>query len=216
MLPGERGTRFRLKGAEVLSRYLKGDVTLIAEVANNANTISPASELFTPPTDHTSRLFRLSALTAPRLQGKTIADFPGLCVYVLEIKHDEKSMIKLGRSDKFIDRLAAHEKYYKVESVYSVVPCNHPPTVETAVKNRLLPFREPIVINGKRSLEVYYGVTAEEVDRVVTACVEEAELLDERRYNLKRDEIGLRKREIDLEIARLGHQMKVLGTGVAM
>ena len=216
MLPGERGTRFRLKGAEVLSRYLKGDVTLISEVANNANTISPASELFTPPTDHTNRLFRLSALTAPRLQGKTIADFPGLCVYVLEIKHDEKSMITLGRSDKIIDRLAAHEKYCKVESVYSVVPCNHPPTVETAVKNRLLPFREPIVINGKRSLEVYYGVTAEEVDRVVTDCVEEAELLDERRYNLKRDEIGLRKREIDLEIARLEHQMKVLDTGVAM
>eukprot|EP00951_Prasinocladus_malaysianus_P011110 scaffold81948_cov16-Prasinocladus_malaysianus.AAC.1 len=197
LLPGAKAAKFRDRACDVLRRYLEGDVTLVSEIVQNSQnaSTSPTSELFAPPQDHVNRLFRLGNLTAPRLEGKTLSDFTGTCVYVLKIRHEGRDLIKIGRTDEFILRLDAHDRHFQVESVYSVVPCQQFTTVEKKVKDRLRPFRYPILINGRRSMEVYFGISAEQVDRVVVECTEQTELLDEREYNLRMAEIDARKEE---------------------
>ena len=202
VLPGKTAARFRRKGAAVLARYLRGDVTLIPEIAGNAANTSAATELFPAPSDHTNRLFRIQRLEAERHAGASIGDFGYQpCVYVLNARVNDCDVVKVGSTNDIVRRVGEHLQDLDIQSVYSVIPCDMAFKLERNVHDRLRPYQ----MKGVRGLELYQGVTAEHADTVVTSCAGELHAYLASKYGspgvseAQRMEHELRMKQMDVE-----------------
>ena len=202
VLPGKTAARFRRKGAAVLARYLRGDVTLIPEIAGNAANASAAAELFPAPSDHTNRLFRIQRLEAERHAGASIGDFGYQpCVYVLNARVNDCDVVKVGSTNDIVRRVGEHLQDLDIQSVYSVIPCDMAFKLERNVHDRLRPYQ----MKGVRGLELYQGVTAQHADTLVTGCAGELHAYLASKYGspgvseAQRMEHELRMKQMDVE-----------------
>lgn len=191
-LQGSSASRFRLKACKVLERFLRGDVTLIPEIANNAASSSPFKTAFTTP----NKLFRFHKPTAPRHQKKRLSDFGGRCVYILKIKLDGQDLLKVGKTEDLITRLMSHEKNFDIEEVYSVTPCNNHSRLEGIVKDRLRPYN----VVHKTFKELYHGIEPEDVDEIVQACCHDVNMLDDRDWELRKEESARKNMEMEIKL----------------
>ena len=182
LTPGRHAGQFRVKAAEVLKKYLEGNLEELRE------TPAPA---YQEALGHSNHLYRLARPSAARHDGQSLANFAGACVYILAIKVEDKDMLKIGRSDDFNARLAQHDKVFDVQEVYSITPCEKNLKLERAVKDRLRNYNHPVEIGGKRYTELYLGLTLEEADDVVQKCAKDLEAGDDRAFQMRMKEIEL-------------------------
>ena len=191
-LQGTSASRFRLKACSVLERFLRGDATLIPELANNASSSAPFKTAFTTP----NKLFRFHRPTAPRHENARLSDFDGRCVYVLRIRLEGEELLKVGKTEDLVSRLMSHEKNFDVAEVYSVTPCNNHSKLEGMVKDRLRPYN----VVHKTFKELYHGIDAEDVDDIVQACCRCVNMMDERDWELRKEEQEIRKMELEIKL----------------
>lgn len=212
-LHGPRAILFRETTADILVRYLGGDESLIAEI--RANNQLQASL----PQDHPMRIFGEAvevetpryALTSPSMEGKYLCDFIGSkVVYLVTFSHMGQVFIKFGKSENCTDRMESHYRTYPNSVIYCIHEATELKKVEDAFK-AAMKYRNKIrnvTINGRNFTEIVTDISLDEAEDILMKIVEESCVKDDSVMRLA--EIRLREKELDIERARMIHQIQVI------
>ena len=149
-LPGKVASRLRIEWADIIVRYLGGDLTLIQEIAHNRNVQDNT------PDDHPLRFFGQDVESRVLPQSVTgIQDMRQPQVYLgyagppedwTDIKRsdgnpfvlrDDQLIFKFGQNDFNTSRNLAHTREYGMWQVIDSVLTDNPPKVERITKDEL-------------------------------------------------------------------------------
>ena len=183
-LPGEKARRFCESGASVLTRYLCADPKLIDEIHENAEKLEQISatnsECFlgqvAVPVYQATRNVVCSTLHSPSMNGRSVGDIRGACVYMLVFDHKDSTAVKFGSTKRLRERVSDHFRTYKNMRVWLAIECDN---IEVAEKTEQL-FKEKIQGNlieidsetdkGKKHIEIVANKPVDEVE----ACMRDA------------------------------------------
>jgi len=228
LLDGPRAADFRHKSMQVLHRYLSGDLTLVDEIVERAE--SNNNPLFPTPVETNSSVVNTRVLKAPRHNGAFVGDYSNKhVVYVMSIKVEGKSFVKVGYSDKVMRRMREHCNTYDVEYVWSIVEFQECVALEAELKERLLPYNVHLTVKGKKRTEIYDDITPDIVDEILLKTrddlgkecnqtdLEEMKSKQEARRRLVqgRLHVDVQRLEADLESARLQARIEEMDVEMA-
>ena len=166
LLDGPRAAAFRHKSMEVLHRYMSGDLSLVDEIVDRA--VVNENPLFPSPVESNQNMINCRVLKAPRHTGDFLGDYSRKhVVYVMSIKFDGKSFVKIGYSDNIMRRMKEHANSYDIDFVWSIVEFQECVALEAELKDRLIPYNVHITIKGKKRTEIYADITPELVDEIL-------------------------------------------------
>lgn len=198
-LEGERAVSFRKKAKKVVLQYLRGDLRLAQEIVERAGE---TRDVFAVPSSNSS-MINGQILQAPRHDSKKIAHFSGELVYVMVVSVGGKELVKIGHTDNLMRRVREHARDYEIVSMWSVVPFPKAKSLESEMKDVLLPWNTRIEVAGKVRTELYAGIGVDEVDELVLET--RSRLADEMNIDLLVDPrvASLKKQILSLECEHL-------------
>ena len=195
----ERAVSFRKKAKKVVLQYLRGDLRLAQEIVERAGE---TRDVFAVPSSNSS-MINGQVLKSPRHESKKIAHFTGELVYVMVVSVGGNELVKIGHTDNLMRRVREHARDYEIVSMWSVVPFPKARTLESEMKDVLLPWNTRLEIAGKVRTELYAGIGADEVDELLLET--RSRLADEMNIDLSVDPrvASLKKQILSLECEHL-------------
>ena len=221
-LPGRTATSLRIEWADVIVRYLGGDLTLVQEIAHNRNIQDDT------PDDHPLRFFGQDVESRVLPDSVTgVQDMRQPQVYLgyagppedwADIKRsdgtpfiprEDQLIFKFGQNDFNTSRNITHTREYGTWQVIDSVLTDNPPKVERATRDELRNRNDLLSALHKnktrRDMEVVaanqseYKAVVEKILEIAARCKTTELNMDFERELTKRLEFESRKTEVEAE-----------------
>ena len=218
VLQGKTASLFRINCADIVVRYLGGDVTIIDGVRRNAEIQAAL------PQEHPMRMFgevaklvevQRNALgyecfkfLSPTMEGKYLDDFKNRNVVYLVVFAE--SYIKFGKSEDSWERMKTHIKTYPGAQLYCMLTVTHMKRVEDAFKSKMSSrgFLRDVTICGKNYSEVVTDVDPSTAEALLREAIDDIDQGDYTKIRL--EELAIQKLQIQSQITTQQNKINML------